>query len=80
MTGDAGDFGRIPYFQPLVMPLLPTHIPRNDAASESSHPPQMSIHNDVTQKVGSTTAAMMPVTLHISGTYQMLLGFCLTIK
>jgi hypothetical protein len=51
-----------------------------DAIIDSTHPPQMSIHNDVTQKVGSMMAAMMPTALQISGTYQMLLGFCLTMK
>jgi len=56
MKDDTMKFGRILYLQPLAMPLLPTHMPRNDAASESSHPPQMSIPNDVIQELWCTIA------------------------
>ncbi len=58
-------YGQMNICQPLVAALLPTHIPRNDAMIDSTHPPQMSIQKDVTQKVGSTIAEIMPRALHI---------------
>jgi len=51
-----------------------------DAASESTHPPQMGIHIRVPQKLGSTQAEIISPAFKISGTYQILLGSRLTIK
>ena len=47
---------------------------------ESTHPPQMNIHNDDIQKLGSSIAENIPTVLQIMGTYQMVLGSCLTMK
>jgi hypothetical protein len=51
-----------------------------DAMIDNTHPPHINIHNDDTQKLGSSMAENIPTALQIMGTYQMLLGFCLTMK
>lgn len=48
--------------------------------TESTHPPQKITHIDEIQKLGSPVAEKMPTALHRMGTYQMVLGFCLTMK
>jgi hypothetical protein len=61
--------------------LLPFCAPIIEAIIDSTNPPHIGIHIDVLfQKCGSTIAAIIPITLQIMGTYQMLLGFFLTMK
>ena len=47
---------------------------------DNTQPPHINIHNDDTQKLGSSMAENIPTALQIMGTYQMVLGSCLTMK
>ena len=51
-----------------------------DAIIDSTHPPHMGIHIKVFQKFGSTIDEIISKALKISGMYQILFGFRLTIK
>jgi hypothetical protein len=67
-------------FFPLDGTIFPTLAPMIDAIIDSTHPPQMGIHIVVFQKLGSTKAEIISKALQINGTYQILLGFRLTMK
>jgi hypothetical protein len=70
----------ITIFPCLETDLLPLKYPTIDAITDSTHPPQMNIHSAEIQKLGSTMADQMPIALHRTGTYQIVRGFCLTMK
>ena len=67
-------------FALLSAALLPIIAPMIDAIIDSTHPPHMGIHIKVFQKFGSTIDEIISKALKISGMYQILFGFRLTIK
>jgi DNA polymerase sigma len=61
--------------------LFPTRAPIIEVIIDSTNPPHIGIHIDVLiQKFGSIIAGRITKALHISRTYQILLGFFLTFK
>jgi len=60
--------------------LLPITVPVIEAAMDNTQPVDTYIHIDEIQKFGSTIAEIMPIKLQMTGTYQILRGFCLIIK
>ena len=63
-----------------IIAFLPFLAPIIEANIDSTNPPHIGIHIGVIQKFGSIIAAIIPIALQMMGTYQMLLGFFLTIK
>jgi len=61
--------------------LFPIRAPIIEAIIDSSHPPNKGIQKDGSfQKPDFKVAKMIPTKLVMTGTYQILLGFCLTIN
>ena len=60
--------------------LFPIRAATIEAIMHNIHPVQTKIHMEVLQKLGSPMAEKIKIALMINGTYQMLLGFSLTMK
>ena len=64
-----------------IIDFLPFRAPIIEAIIDSTNPLHIGIHIDVLiQKLGSAMAAIIPIVLQMMGTYQILLGFFLTMK
>jgi len=58
----------------------PINEPVTAPANDNTQPLQIKSHNGVIQKLGSTTAEIIPIILQMTGTYQKLDGLFLHIK
>ena len=64
-----------------IIDFLPFRAPIIEVIIDRTNPPHIGIHIDVLiQKFGSTIAGRITKALHIIRTYQILLGFLLTMK
>jgi hypothetical protein len=68
------------YGLPEMAFLLPIRAPIIEAIIDSNNAPQSDINIRLSQESVSVIAAQVKNALIIRGTYQMLVGFCLTIK